>query len=268
MKDEMLYEKLKTYLTKEYMKLSDEKDTILEEKIQLETKREKEEKPLFEKKDLDKIRLMFSPLAEELQLLEGTSSEKENENSRKITKLEEKLNSCDFSMEELKSLLSFVQQLEAKETAVEEESELPMLETNIEELNFEESEDQEESSFEESGEQEEISFENSEEIENLEETENDITEMIFDTAEFLEQQYPDIQFVVDFDDDDYEIDYETGANMVRILTYALSSTIESIKINSVEIEIKKEEENLLLSIKMLYNDKVLSQHTMWMSKEV
>lgn len=257
MKDEMLYEKLKTYLTKEYMKLSDEKDTILEEKIQLETKREKEEKPLFEKKDLDKIRLMFSPLAEELQLLEGTSSEKENENSRKITKLEEKLNSCDFSMEELKSLLSFVQQLEAKETAVEEESELPMLETNIEELNFEES-----------GEQEEISFENSEEIENLEETENDITEMIFDTAEFLEQQYPDIQFVVDFDDDDYEIDYETGANMVRILTYALSSTIESIKINSVEIEIKKEEENLLLSIKMLYNDKVLSQHTMWMSKEV
>lgn len=235
MKDEMLYEKLKTYLTKEYMKLSDEKDTILEEKIQLETKREKEEKPLFEKKDLDKIRLMFSPLAEELQLLEGTSSEKENENSRKITKLEEKLNSCDFSMEELKSLLSFVQQLEAKETAVEEE---------------------------------EISFENSEEIENLEETENDITEMIFDTAEFLEQQYPDIQFVVDFDDDDYEIDYETGANMVRILTYALSSTIESVKINSVEIEIKKEEENLLLSIKMLYNDKVLSQHTMWMSKEV
>lgn len=266
MKDEKLYEKLKTYLTKEYMKLSDEKDTILGEKIQLETKREKEEKPLFEKKDLDKIRLMFSPLAEELQLLEGASSEKEDENSRKITKLEEKLNSCDFSMEELKGLLSFVQQLEEKETALEEETELPML--DIEELKFEESENSEEPIFEESEEQKELSFENSEEVENPEETENDITEMIFDTAEFLEQQYPDIQFVVDFDEDDYEIDYETGANMVRILTYALSSTIESVKINSVEIEIKKEEENLLLSIKMLYNDKVLSQHTMWMSKEV
>lgn len=112
MKEELRFEQLKAYLTREYMKLSDERDQAVEEKIQLEIKREREEKPLFAKKELEKIKRLFSPLSDEIYENGDSSPEQNNEISRKITKLEEKLNFCDFSMEEIKEYLSFLQQVE------------------------------------------------------------------------------------------------------------------------------------------------------------
>lgn len=277
MKEELRFEQLKAYLTREYMKLSDERDQAVEEKIQLEIKREREEKPLFAKKELEKIKRLFSPLSDEIYENGDSSPEQNNEISRKITKLEEKLNFCDFSMEEIKEYLSFLQQVEEylMDANASEASDAEDLEGFLEEemLPVDDVDTCETSNIEELDEdleQEILSVDDAEtsEIEEMEEESTDITEMIFDTAEFLEEQYPEIQFVVDFDDDDYTMDYSMSANLVRIITYALSSTIESVTINSVEVEIKKEEENLLFSIKMLYNDKVLSQHTMWIARDI
>lgn len=291
MKEELRFEQLKAYLTREYMKLSDERDRVVEEKIQLETKREREEKPLFAKKDLDKIKRLFSPLSDEIYENGVDTPGQNNEISRKITELEEKLNSCDFSMEEIKEYLTFLQQLEDYLIDVTRESmkldqrgkdSIDNLESSLDEdrnsCELADSEEMEESLGQEIllvDDVDTCELADSEEMEEsleqevvLEEENTDITEMIFDTAEFLEEQYPEIQFVVDFDDDDYTMDYNESANLVRIITYVLSSTIESVTINSVEIEIKKEEGNLLLSIKMLYNDRVLSQHSMRTAREI
>lgn len=291
MKEELRFEQLKAYLTREYMKLSDERDRVVEEKIQLETKREREEKPLFAKKDLDKIKRLFSPLSDEIYENGVDTPGQNNEISRKITELEEKLNSCDFSMEEIKEYLTFLQQLEDYLIDVTRESmkldqrgkdSIDNLESSLDEdrnsCELADSEEMEESLGQEIllvddvdtcelADSEKMKESLEQEV-GLEEENTDITEMIFDTAEFLEEQYPEIQFVVDFDDDDYTMDYNESANLVRIITYVLSSTIESVTINSVEIEIKKEEGNLLLSIKMLYNDRVLSQHSMRIAREI
>lgn len=291
MKEELRFEQLKAYLTREYMKLSDERDRVVEEKIQLETKREREEKPLFANKDLDKIKRLFSPLSDEIYENGVDTPGQNNEISRKITELEEKLNSCDFSMEEIKEYLTFLQQLEDYLIDVTRESmkldqrgkdSIDNLESSLDEdrnsCELADSEEMEESLGQEIllvDDVDTCELADSEEMEEsleqevvLEEENTDITEMIFDTAEFLEEQYPEIQFVVDFDDDDYTMDYNESANLVRIITYVLSSTIESVTINSVEIEIKKEEGKLLLSIKMLYNDRVLSQHSMRIAREI
>lgn len=242
MKEEILYKKLKSYLTKEYMRLSNEKDAIIGEKVQLEVEKEKEEHPLFEKKDTEKIRRMFSPLSDEIYESICSLNDKNNEASKKITELENNSSNLDFSMEEMKEYISFIQKLETKW----QEEQSSFVEK---ELFF----DKEDDSVEEIEE-----YEESESIE--EEDSNDATEMIFATAEFLEEQYPGVQFVVDFDADDYNVNSVMNANMVRVLTYTLSSTIESIEIDSVEIEIKREGEKMILSVRMLCDDEEMSHY--------
>lgn len=255
MKEEILYKKLKSYLTKEYMKLSGEKDAILGEKVQLEVEKEKEEKPLFSNANVDRIKRMFSPLSDEVYDSVCSLNEKNNELSRKITELEKNSSKLDVDMEEMKEYIAFVQNMEMRwledvgetrdgkdtfdedfidENGVEEDNH-PFDSESYMDINEEEYIDEEES--------------------------NDATEMVFATAEFLEEQYPGIRFAVDFASDDYNVNSVMNANMVRVLTYTLSSTIESVEIDSVEIEMKRDGEKMILSVKMYYNDEEVSHYT-------
>ena len=62
MKDVVMFEKLRNYLTKEYMRLSEEKEDLLSQKLRLETEEKKVKDLFYNKKKIEKRRRMFSPL--------------------------------------------------------------------------------------------------------------------------------------------------------------------------------------------------------------
>lgn len=214
MKEEFF--KLKEYLKNEYLRMSDEKDEILREKVQLEVERDQEESPLFSEKDKNQIKRLFSPLSDEVFHSVFQEDKNESKISKKIDELENIVNKYTDSMNEIKGYISFVQSLEK------------------------------------------------EELDDCKEyTGNDVSDdakaMITAAISFLESEYPDILFFVDVDENNYIISAEANANLIRIITYTISSTIEAFEVDSVWIEMKRKDNDMLISLQ-LANDGSLVGH--------
>lgn len=209
-KDVIMFEKLREYLTKEYMRLSDEKEEILSEKIRLEAEQSKIRDFFFNRKEIMERKRLFYPFQNTVYLKEEIDEEKEN--NSKINKLEINVNNINRSMEELKEYITFIQSM-VKEKA---------------------------DHFGVS---------------------NDLKEMIYAVVSFLESQYNHIEFLTDFDEGDMITSEEFNGNLIRILTYTISSTIESSSMDSVIIDVKHLEDKINITLYMLLEDEVLDYYT-------
>ena len=105
MKEEFF--KLKEYLKNEYLRMSDEKDEILREKVQLEVERDREESPLFSEKDKNQIKRLFSPLSDEAFHSVFQEDKNESKISKKIDYLRE-INLDFVVLEDTKQLIQSV----------------------------------------------------------------------------------------------------------------------------------------------------------------
>ena len=90
---------------------------------------------------------------------------------------------------------------------------------------------------------------------------DDLKEMLLAVVEFLESQYSHIEFLTDFDEGDMITSTEFNGNLIRILTYTISSTIESTQMDSVILDVKHVEEKISITIYMLLEDEVLDYYT-------
>lgn len=109
MKDVAMLEKLKDYFTKEYMRLSEEKDNLLSQKIHLETE-EKNQKDLFYDRNLvEKRKRLFSPFDGILFELAHKEREEDHKNSDKLKKLEKNVNQTEALIQEIKDYIQFIQ---------------------------------------------------------------------------------------------------------------------------------------------------------------
>lgn len=210
MKDVIMFEKLREYLTKEYMRLSEEKEDLLSQKIRLETEESKGKDLFYNKKKIEERKKLFYPFHKTIYFID--EKEEENENSSKISKLEINVNSINESMNEIKEYITFVQSM------VKEK----------------------EDTFGVS---------------------NDLKEMLLAVVSFLENQYSHIEFLTDFDEGNMITSTEFNGNLIRILTYTISSTIESIEMDSVIIDVKHIEDKINITLYMLLEDEVLDYYT-------
>ena len=210
MKDVMMFEKLREYLTKEYMRLSNEKEELLSQKISLETEELKNKDLFFNRKKMEEIKNLFYPFQNTIYL--NSEKDEENENNSKIQKMEINVKSVSAAMEEIKEYITFIQSM------VKEK----------------------EDTFGVS---------------------DDLKEMLLAVIKFLESQYSHIEFLTDFDEGDMITSTEFNGNLIRILTYTISSTIESIQMDSVILDVKHVEEKISITIYMLLEDEVLDYYT-------
>ena len=210
MKDVIMFEKLREYLTKEYMRLSEEKEDLLSQKIRLETEESKGKDLFYNKKKIEERRKLFYPFHKTIYFMD--EKEEENENSSKISKLEINVNYINESMNEIKEYITFVQSM------VKEK----------------------EDTFGVS---------------------DDLKEMLLAVVSFLENQYSHIEFLTDFDEGNMITSSEFNGNLIRILTYTISSTIESIEMDSVIIDVKHIEDKINITLYMLLEDEVLDYYT-------
>ena len=85
--------------------------------------------------------------------------------------------------------------------------------------------------------------------------------MLLSVVSFLENQYKHIEFLTDFDEGSMITSTEFNSNLIRILTYTISSTIESLEMDSVIIDVKHIEEKINITLYMLLEDEVLDYYT-------
>ena len=212
MKDVVMFEKLRNYLTKEYMRLSEEKEDLLSQKLRLETEEKKVKDLFYNKKKIEKSRRMFSPLDDILFDFARKEKEEESENSVKINELENNVNTISSDLEEIKGYITFIQSM----------------------------------------------------VKEKEETfgvSDDLKEMLLTVVEFLQSQYENIEFLTDFDEGDMITSAEFNGNLIRILTYTISSTVETVEMDSVIIDVKRSEEKINITLYMLLEDEVLDYYT-------
>lgn len=212
MKDVIMFEKLREYLTKEYMRLSEEKEDLLSQKIRLETEESKTRDLFFDRRKIEEHKRLFYPFQNTIIMKEEKEKENENENSTKITKLEINVNTVSDKMEEIKEYITFIQSL-----VKEKEDDFGVS--------------------------------------------DDLKEMLLAVVSFLENQYSHIEFLTDFDEGNMITSKEFNGNLIRILTYTISSTIESIEMDSVIIDVKHIEDKINITLYMLLEDEVLDYYT-------
>ena len=90
---------------------------------------------------------------------------------------------------------------------------------------------------------------------------DDLKEMLLTVVEFLQSQYENIEFLTDFDEGDMITSAEFNGNLIRILTYTISSTVETVEMDSVIIDVKRSEEKINITLYMLLEDEVLDYYT-------
>lgn len=210
MKDVMMFEKLREYLTKEYMRLSDEKEEILSQKLRLETEELKNKDLFFNRKLMEERKALFYPFKNTIYL--NMEKDEENENSSKIQKMEINVNNISKDIQEIKEYITFIQSM-----VKEKEADFGVS--------------------------------------------DDLKEMLLAVIEFLESQYSHIEFLTDFDEGDMITSTEFNGNLIRILTYTISSTIESTQMDSVILDVKHVEEKISITLYMLLEDEVLDYYT-------
>lgn len=210
MKDVMMFEKLREYLTKEYMRLSDEKEEILSQKLRLEAEELKNKDLFFNRKLMEERKSFFYPFKNTIYL--NMEKDEENENSSKIQKMEINVNNISKDMYEIKEYITFIQSM-----VKEKEADFGVS--------------------------------------------DDLKEMLLAVIEFLESQYSHIEFLTDFDEGDMLTSTEFNSNLIRILTYTISSTIESTQMDSVILDVKHVEEKISITLYMLLEDEVLDYYT-------
>ncbi len=97
-------EKLKTYLSKEMMYLTEKKDDYENQILQLKIEREQRDKTLFQHVEQKDIRKYFSPLN-----LSDMEDDKKNENQKElsdqITQIQDNISRIDGHIEEIRELI-------------------------------------------------------------------------------------------------------------------------------------------------------------------
>jgi hypothetical protein len=218
--DKTLFHDLKNYLTKEFLNLSKKKDEKLAEKVTLEMKKKREEQQLFDYKDTEQIKRLFSPLEDEIFEIENSNSYKNDKILQKIQEIENEIIQMEESMEKIKSYLSFIGTLET-------------------------------SSLEESERTEEVKSEETVNL-SLEETLNKM-------AENLQKKHSETEILLDFDGQEAVTDDRFNTHFAKMLSQTIETSFKQLKIDAVILEGKTETEKVTVSLQMLLGESKIDQ---------
>lgn len=212
MNDAVMFEKLKKYLTKEYMRLSEEKEKLLSQKICLETEYQKKRDFFYDDKEIEKRKRIFYPFEDVYFELVRKEKVENNESVAQFQILDNKIHEIENSIDEMKDYIQFIQSISKKKN-------------------------------EKFG------------------VSDNLRETVDTVVDFLEAQYSEIEFLTDFEEENLTTSVEFNSNLIRILIYTISSTIETVDMDSVIIDVKKLKEKINITLYMLLEDEVLDYYT-------
>jgi hypothetical protein len=220
--DKTILHDLKDYLTKEFLNLSKNKDEKLAEKVTLEMKKKREEQQLFDYRNTEQIKRLFSPLEEEIFETENSNFNKNDKILQKIQEIENETIQMEESMEQIKSYLSFIGSLEK-------------------------------SSLEESKRTEE---EKTEKI-----VEQSLEEALRKMTENLQKKYIETEILLDFDEKEIIEDGRFNTYFTEMLSQTIEKSFKQSKVDAVILEGKTENKKIIISLQMLLGENKIDQYS-------
>lgn len=231
------HDKLKKHLSNEYLFLSEKKDNLENEILQLKLEKSQRDKRLFSNVEKKDVRKYFSPL-NLAEIDEEQKDEKEKQLTENISRIDEEVKLLESRMLEIRDFLLDI------ENMLNRREEEPVNTSS----SFQESERDEQEDFFSKYEIKESLLDN---LQNLE--------------KYLQERYDNFEMLFEFEDKTVACDKKVIENIMRQLLYNITASIEDYNVSIVLIEGKKENNciNLILNytcenvqvdtVKIIYN---------------
>lgn len=235
------HDKLKKHLSNEYLFLSEKKDNLENEILQLKLEKSQRDKRLFSNVEKKDVRKYFSPL-NLAEIDEEQKDEKEKQLTENISRITEEAKLLESRMLEIRDfLLDIENMLNRRE---EEHVNIPSsLQTA------------------EKGEQEDFFLRY--------ETKENLYDDLQNLEKYLQERYDNFEMLFEFEDKTVSCDKKVIENIIRQLLYNITASIEDYNVSIVLIEGKKENNciNLILNytcenvqvdtVKIIYNIEII-----------
>lgn len=222
----VFHDKLRKHLSNEYLFLSEKKDNLENEILQLKMEKEQKDKTLFPNIGKKDMRKYFSPLNIS-EIDEEQKDEKEKQLLANINRISEEAEMLDSRMSEIKDFLD-----------------------DIEDMLKEDSEDSL-SSFLLKKEKNRISVED---FYKRHETYPELLENLKELVTFFQERYDGLEILLEFEDGRIKLDTKVVANILRQITINIVSAVEDYDISMVLIEGKVSDDKIMLILNCMCED--------------
>ena len=210
----VFHDKLRKHLSNEYLFLSEKKDNLENEILQLKLEKEQKDKTLFPHIEKRDVRKYFSPLNIN-EIDEEQKDEKEKQLTANISRISEEAELLDSRMLEIKDFLQ-----------------------DIESMLQEDSEDS-------------ISVED---FYKNHEVYPELLLNLKELTTFFQNQYEGLEILLEFEDGGIQLDTKVVANILRQLTINIMSAVEDYNISMILIEGKVTDDKILLTLNCMCDD--------------
>ena len=222
----VFHDKLRKHLSNEYLFLSEKKDNLENEILQLKMEKEQEDKTLFPNIGKKDVRKYFSPLNIS-EIDEDQKDEKEKQLLANISRISEEAEMLDGRMLEIKDFLQDI------ETMLDDDSKDSL------------------SGFLLKKEKNRITVED---FYKKHETHPELLENLKELVAFFQDRYDELEILLEFEDEGIQLETRVVANILRQLTINIVSAVEDYDISMILIEGKVTEDKIILTLNCMCED--------------
>ena len=222
----VFHDKLRKHLSNEYLFLSEKKDNLENEILQLKMEKEQKDKTLFPNIGKKDVRKYFSPLNIS-EIDEDQKDEKEKQLLANISRISEEAEMLDGRMLEIKDFLQDI------ETMLDDDSKDSL------------------SGFLLKKEKNRITVED---FYKKHETHPELLNNLKEFVTFFQDRYDELEILLEFEDEGIQLETRVVANILRQLTINIVSAVEDYDISMILIEGKVTEEKIILTLNCMCED--------------
>lgn len=222
----VFHDKLRKHLSNEYLFLSEKKDNLENEILQLKMEKEQKDKTLFPNIGKKDVRKYFSPLNIS-EIDEDQKDEKEKQLLANISRISEEAEMLDGRMLEIKDFLQDI------ETMLDDDSKDSL------------------SGFLLKKEKNRITVED---FYKKHKTHPELLKNLKELVTFFQDRYDELEILLEFEDEGIQLETRVVANILRQLTINIVSAVEDYDISMILIEGKVTEEKIILTLNCMCED--------------
>lgn len=222
----VFHDKLKKHLSNEYLFLSEKKDNLENEILQLKMEKEQRDKTLFPNIEKRDVRKYFSPLNLS-EIAEEQKDEKEKQLLANISRISEEAELLDSRMEEIKDFLQDIEGMLEEDSSNSLSNLLSKKESN------------------------KIS---PEEFYKKHEIYPKLIDNLNALTGFFQEKYDNLEVLLEFKNGDKELDKRIITNILRQLTINIISAVDDYEVSMVLIEGEIEKDKIIVALNYMCDD--------------
>lgn len=234
-KDRMIVfrDNLKRHLSNEYLYLTDKKDDLENQVLQLKIEREQKDKTLFQTLEKKDIRKYFSPLNLS-EIEEDQKDEKQKQLSMNMERYQEEIDRIEQRINEIRDFLSDIDELISEDRILLEEDKDSELKINLPVNLYDE--DEENENINDNNILKKKNGDSSFLVEKEKKIYPQLLRNLYELSDVLQENNENLDVLIEFNDNNIELDSTINKNIIRQLEYNINLALEDYEISMVLIQ--------------------------------